>query len=204
MLEALITSRTRRDLLALLFTNPDLEFYMREISRKINSEINAVRAELQSLEDAGVLASERKGNLKYFRVNKKCPIFDELRKIIIKTEGVGSAVRDALTGSNARFSFIFGSCAKGTEVPASDVDLMVIGDIPRMEEFNEKLSNAERRIGRDINYSIYPEGEFLKKLPSNAFLSGVSFGKKIMILGEENEFKRFIEGGKRKKNKEKR
>jgi len=189
MLEALVTSKVKRKLLVLFFTNPENKFYIRELSRKTDEETNAVRRELQKLENAGILFSRMEGNLKYYAVNRKCPISEELKKIILKTEGIGNVIKTGLQKSGILFAFIYGSYAEGEERKGSDIDLMIIGNMP-IEQFNKMISDLERKIGRDINYTIYPEKEFLKKL-STGFIQDVIKGKKIMLVGEENEFKRF-------------
>ena len=190
MLKSLITSKVKRKILSLLFINPENEFYLREISKKLDEETNAVSRELKILEDGGIVLSHRKGNMKYFAVNRKCPIFNELKNIILKTDGLGSIIKNKLKDSNILFAFIYGSYAEGREGRKSDIDLMVIGEI-RMNRFNRMISNLERNIGRDINYIIYPKREFLEKSPSG-FIQKVIKDKKIMIIGEEDEFKRFV------------
>jgi predicted nucleotidyltransferase len=189
VLEALVTSRVKRKLLVLFFTNPENEFYVREIARRLKEETNAVRRELQALENGGILLSYTKGNLKYFKANKKCPIFGELKTIVLKTEGLGEVIKERLKDQKIRFAFIYGSYAKEEERKGSDIDLMVIGDVD-MAKFNQIISNLERSLGREINYLIYPEAEFLKKCLSG-FMQDVINGKKIMLIGEIDEFERF-------------
>lgn len=191
MLEALITSKVKRKLLALFFTNPENEFYIRQLSRKLDEETNAIRRGLQMLENAGILTSRAEGNLKLYKVNKNSPVFNELKGLILKTEGLGTILRQELKDKGILFAFIYGSYAEGRERKGSDIDLMVIGDVP-INEFNSIISGLERKIGRDVNYIIYPEKEFIKKL-SGGFIRDVVNGKKIMIIGDEDEFKRFIE-----------
>ncbi|MEM3030882.1 MAG: nucleotidyltransferase domain-containing protein [Candidatus Micrarchaeia archaeon] len=191
MLEALITSRVKRKLLAFFFANPENEFYIREVSKRLGEETNAVRSGLQALADAGILYSNRKGNLRYFGVNKKCPIFEELKTMLLKTEGLGDAMRKELEKSGALFAFVYGSYAEGKERKGSDIDLMVIGDI-HIDDFNKIISRIERKIGRDVNYLVYPEKEFAEKL-SSGFLRDVVRSRRIMLVGEEDAFKRFVE-----------
>ena len=84
MLEYIITSKAKRSLLKLLLTNPDREFYTREISRRTGEPLNAVRRELGYLEKAGLLRSRHAGNLKYYSVVKEFPFYPELKKIVAK------------------------------------------------------------------------------------------------------------------------
>lgn len=73
MLQNLFTSKTRVKLLTLFMMNPGREMYVREIARNTKENINAIRRELANLESIGLLKSERRGNSKYYVVNKKCP-----------------------------------------------------------------------------------------------------------------------------------
>jgi len=203
MLESLITSKTKRKLLALLFGNPEKEFYLRELARRISEPTNAVSRELEKLERAGLLIKERKANLLYFQANKKSQIYGELKAMILKTEGAGTALREELGKiGKVRFAFIYGSTARGEERAGSDIDLMIIGK-PELKKIVSFASKTEKKIGREINYLIYPESEFLKSL-ERGFIQEVIRGKKIMLVGEKSELERFIEGGKGKKSNSRR
>ena len=87
MLEKLFTSRTRVKLLTLFVMNPGKAFYVREIARATEENVNAVRRELANLEAIGSLKSERSGNAKYFQVNREMSLYHELSSMILKTEG---------------------------------------------------------------------------------------------------------------------
>ena len=83
--------------------------YVREIVRRVDENNNAVRRELKNLEDFGLLASIKKGNLKYYTVNKKMAIFSELTSIILKTEAIGKILTDNLIKTGRiKTAFIYG------------------------------------------------------------------------------------------------
>ena len=116
IMNELITSKSRRKILALFLLNADAELYFRDICRKTNEATNVAKRELNKLEDAGLLRSERKGNLRYYRVNKDFPIYKELKSIFIKTEGLGGLLSAKLKGvKGIGLAFIYGSFAKGEE-----------------------------------------------------------------------------------------
>ena len=193
MLESIITSKARRKLLALLFMNPNKSFYMREISRKISEPTNAVSSELARLEKASIIVCQRKGRMHYYQANSRCPLYGELKSIIAKTAGIGDFIRQALGGSNSiRFAFIYGSYARGDEHLASDIDIMLIGKL-RAEDVVGIFRKLESRFGREMNYSIYPPEEYLQNL-DKGFIADVNKGKKIMLVGDEDEFERFVNG----------
>ena len=72
MLERLFSSKTRVGILRLLFSNPDERYYVRQIARELGRDISGIKRELDNLDKAGLLASEKIGNLRYYTVNKSC------------------------------------------------------------------------------------------------------------------------------------
>jgi DNA-binding transcriptional regulator YhcF (GntR family) len=106
--------------------NPGREMYIREIARTTRENINSIRRELTNLEGIGLLKSERRGNLKYYVVNKKMPIYNELASIILKTEGVAKELRDSLSEIGVEMAFIYGSFANMKAGVDSDIDVETI------------------------------------------------------------------------------
>jgi predicted transcriptional regulator len=113
MLEKLFTSLTRVKLLTLFMMNPGKSFYVREIARATNENINAVRRELSNLEAIGLLKSERRGNAKYYDVNREMPLYNELTSMILKTEGVANVLQESLSELGVEMAFLYGSFASG-------------------------------------------------------------------------------------------
>jgi predicted nucleotidyltransferase/predicted transcriptional regulator with HTH domain len=189
MLEALITSKTKRKVLELLFMNSKKRFYLREICRKTDENTNAVSLELKKLQKAKITTSHKEANMIYYSANEECSIFSELKNIIAKTSGISDSLKDALGKySNIKYAFIYGSFAKGDDRPISDIDLMIIGKIDKLDKFSKSIRRLEQRYSRDINYSIYPESEFRKK-SKEGYILDVLRGKKIMLIGDESELK---------------
>jgi len=122
VLEYIITSKAKRSLLKLLLTNPDREFYTREISRRTGEPLNAIRRELGYLEKAGLVKSRHAGNLRYYSVVKEFPLYPELKKIIYATIGLGDYLADKFKDSNQiEQAFIYGSVARDEETEKSDI-----------------------------------------------------------------------------------
>src|SRR5262245_48161726 len=149
-------SKTQRRVLGLLFGNPDRSYFANEIFRLAASGIGAVHRELTALEQAGLVTATRVGAQKHYQANRKSPIFDELRGIIVKTFGVADVLRDELAplASDIRAAFIYGSIAKGGDTSSSDVDLMVIADGLSYSDLFAAAASAERRLGRKVNPTI--------------------------------------------------
>jgi predicted nucleotidyltransferase len=183
MLSNLITSKTRLKILGLFLINPGKEYYLRDIARRLKENINSVRRELKNLEDAGIVKSRREATLKYYAVNKENPIYDELKSIYLKTEGIGDELRKELAKTGKiETAYIYGSYAKGTEKPASDIDLMIIGEVDQ-GRLAAVVGALESRIGREINYSVFTSKEYkLKEKKNDPYITDVSRGKKIKLI----------------------
>jgi len=184
MLEYFITSKTKRNLLKLFLTNPERPFYTREIARLTGEPLNAVRRELGYLERTGLLKSRREGNLKYFAVVKEFPFYTELKKIIYATVGLGDYLRDRMENSEAvELAFIYGSVAKGEEREKSDIDLFVVGEIEE-EELHKLVSDIEKEIGREINYTLMTKKEFDQRSErGEPFITRIEKEEKLMLKG---------------------
>jgi len=106
----------------------------------------------------------------------------------LKTEAVGDRLREALTGlRDIRVAFIYGSTAKGTESPSSDVDLMVIGEVD-LDALDRAIDSIEEEIGRTVNYTLFRVEEWQKRVAQgHSFLTDVLTHDKIFVIGDEDE-----------------
>lgn len=188
MLEELMGSRTRGKILSLFFLHPDEEFYVREIVRKVKENHNSVRRELNKLTNLGVLLSNRKGNLRYFQINKKFPIYEELKMIYVKTDGIGNEIKNILEEQKRiEMAFIYGSWAEGKERLLSDIDLFIVGEVDE-DMLIESLNTLEKKLSREINYVIFDKDELKRRLEKkDPFVKNVVKGRKIILFGEPSE-----------------
>ncbi len=190
MLQKLFTSKTRVKLLTLFMMNPEREMYVREIARNTKENINAIRRELANLEGIGLLKSERRGNSKYYVVNKKMPIYNELASIILKTEGVAKELQDSLSEIGVEIAFIYGSFASGKAGVDSDVDIFIIGEVNE-DELIIKIRDVEKKLSREINYVLFTVKEFEEREKSkDPFVLNVLREPKIMLVGDLNDLRR--------------
>ena len=81
MFEQLFGSKTRVKLLSLFLNNPNRPYYVREITRKVDEQINSVRRELSNLLAIGIIRSESNNNRLYYEVNQKYQFYAPLRSI---------------------------------------------------------------------------------------------------------------------------
>jgi DNA-binding transcriptional ArsR family regulator len=190
----LFSSKVRVEILGALFLDPEKPLYIREIERKTGQDFKGISRELTNLYDIGLLKVHREGNLKYYRLNKKFLIYQELRDIFLKTSGAVAVIGDALAGvAGIDFAFVYGSYATGLEREMSDIDLMVICAIP-LEDLLKILRGPEERLARDVNHSLYDTEEVRKRCRENdPFIAGVMAGQKIMLIGDEDGLRRAVE-----------
>ncbi len=185
MLEKLFTSNTRVKLLMLFLLNPETEMYVREIARRTDENTNAIRRELKNLEEIGLLTSARKGNLKYYTVNKSMSIYAELTNIILKTEAVGKILTENLMKlGEIKAAFIYGSFATGSAGGSSDIDLFIIGHVHE-DELIRCIEKLETQLSREINYVLFTPDELAGRIRNNdPFVQNVLKEKKVMLIGE--------------------
>ncbi len=193
MLEKLLRSNAEVKVLGVVLFSDGL--HLREIARRAGASSSEAKRELDILVSAGMLRAEKKGNLSLFYLEESCPFLQELKGLYSKTEGVFAQLEKALEKiPGIEYAFVYGSFARGEYGAKSDVDLMVVGE-PDMGELNSRIMNVEAKVFREINYSVYPRKEFHRKATLSGFLRRVLSEKKVMLCGEENEFKRVIEKG---------
>jgi len=194
MLETILGSKLRSKVLGWLFTHPDERYFVRQLTSLLKEDSTNVSRELIRLEKTGVLVSTKEGKQKYYQANRKSPVYNELHGLIVKTMGVADVLRSALAPSAGRIkvAFIFGSIAIGNEDKASDIDVMVVGDIS-FGDVVFLLSPAEEKLKREINTVVYPLAEFTKKVKTDHhFVKTVIEGKKIFLVGDESELARLV------------
>lgn len=186
--------KTRRSILALLFSHPDESFYLRQIIRMAGVATGAGQRELKWLSDTGIIKRMVRGNQVYYQANSECPVFTEIKSLMIKTVAVGDILRSALAplAEHIVLALLYGSIARAAENKDSDVDVLVVGDVT-FGEIVEKISPAQKILGREINPTVYPASELQKKLANgNHFLKSVLGDDMIFLIGNENELRRLV------------
>ena len=177
--------KTRRGVLALTYCHPEESFHLRRIARFVGAGMGVVQREVQQLTEVGILVRTHSGRQVYYQANRACPVFEELRSLVTKTAGVVDVLRDALVpcGDRITVAFVFGSVARGTQTRESDVDLLVIGEVT-FGEVVDALTEAQERVGREVNPSVYPRREFQEKVQGgHHFLTQVLAEPKLFLVG---------------------
>jgi predicted nucleotidyltransferase len=194
MLETLLSSQSRAKLLGLFFLNPHNRYYLRQIESLTKLSLRTVQREVARLESCGLLVKEIEGNRTYYKANRESSIFPEVKGIVMKTEGLGALLQEAVEGLDIDVAFVYGSFAGNRETPESDIDLMVVGDVTN-RKLHAALSKSEAFSRREVNTAVISPSEFRDRLArKDHFLNEVLKGPKIFIVGNENELDGFAEG----------
>lgn len=184
-------TKNRAALLRLFYTNPDQSYYMHEIGRILGKKPGYFQRTLNTMVDDRILVSEPKANARYFKANKDYPLYEELKSIVFKTVGVLGSIQEIFQSlGGVQYCFIYGSFARNEQTSMSDIDLVVVGDVDE-DIINKQLDRLEQVLKREINYKIYTLGEFRRVLRNEEpFISEVMRGRKIMVIGDENELRK--------------
>ena len=188
----LLFGETRGRILSLLFGAPDRSFFVRQIARQVETSVGTVQRELTLLAAAGLIERTPVGSQVFFRANRAHPAFHELHGLLAKTIGVFHLLEQALThfAPRIRFAFVYGSVARAEDTAASDVDLMVVGDVS-LDEILDAVSPVEKQIGGPVNPTIYTLHDFTSRFESgNHFLRSLENSTKVFLISDENAFRK--------------
>lgn len=188
-------TRNRAQLLSLFLTNPDQAFYLQEVGRIVGKKPGTFQRTINNMENEGILVSEYRGNARYFRANKQYPLYKELRSIVFKTSGVAGSIQEALGRvGDIEHAFIYGSYARDKDNYMSDVDLLIIGECDE-DKLVTELDRLERRLQREINYTLYTLAEFKRQVNRNdPFLRAIQRDRKVTLAGDPDELRKVLKG----------
>ena len=163
MIDQLFGSKTRVKLLQLFYSNTNRSFYVREITRKIDEQINSVRRELANLLSIGIIVSRNENNKLFYEVNQKFEYNNALSEIFSNknTKNEGGAIVSGLNKDenifksigNVELAFYTGQF---TNDETSGIDLMIVGDVNKnkLEKF---IIELEAQENKNIRYHCYDE-----------------------------------------------
>ena len=196
MIDALFGSKTRVKLLHLFMNNPGKSFYVREITRLIDEQINSVRRELSNMLTVGIITSDTSDNKLFYEVNQRYEHYVPLRAIFSDQKNAaimhapGSASNDwhqhisDLPG--VRIAIAAGMLVRGSH---SKVDLLLVGNIA-----NARLKNAIKAIeeleGRELNYSMIAYDEFYYRLSvRDKFITEILNSNHVVVVDSDKILK---------------
>lgn len=194
-LSATLFGKTRRAVLALLYSHVDESFYLRQIVRAAGVGMGSVQRELKKLSESGIILRTTRGKQIYYKANPDCPIYDELKSLVMKTAGIGDILKAAFVPLTdlINVAFLFGSLVRGDERSSSDVDVLVVGNVS-FAEVVSALEQVQETIRREINPIVYPPKEFRSKLAADHhFLKTTLNNPKLFLIGDEHELAKLAE-----------
>ncbi len=187
-LKDLFVSQVRVDILKLFLLRPGARYHVRGITRRVDTEINAVRRELDNLVSLGLLKKTPQKNRLYYSVKEDFPFLDELLGMIVKEEGLGRALTRGRRFGDAKLAFISIPYLKGRVASPNEIDLLIVGRVPS-QKIARLVKAEEKRRNQEINYTILSEGEFeaLKKR-RDPFLLAAVFQPKVVLTPEAEKY----------------
>jgi predicted nucleotidyltransferase len=184
-------SESQSRLFRWLFGQPERSFHLSELRRLTGLGSASLQRELRKLNEAGLVSSERVGNLRRIQANPKSPIFGELVTLTRKTLGIEPMLREALLPliPRLRAAWVYGSVAKQTDNAMSDIDVMIVGENLALGEVLEQLLPLEAGLGRKINPTCYSSAEFeRRRAEPDSFVNRVLAQPILPLVGEIDEF----------------
>ena len=162
MLKRLFTSNTRIKLLSTFLANEDQEYYIRELTRKLDEQINSIRRELNNLKKMGFLKSKMKARKKYYFVNTEFIILDELRSIFAKVLASKHGIANDIEKIGAVKILVLSGQFTNQD---SDLDMLIVGDIDK-----DKLAsyiNDQISTEKPVKFAIMSEEDYKYRLSCN-------------------------------------
>lgn len=167
-------SKTRAEVLRLLFDQPGKESHLRNLARDAGLSPSSLLRELTSLVEMELVISQRDGNRHYYRANEQHPLYPELRGLVQKTSGMTAEIQRALINvEGVDAVLIFGSTAADAMSSSSDIDLLVLG-AAGLRKVTSALRGLGLRFNRELNPVCFTIKEWAEKLSR-----GDIFAKKV-------------------------
>ena len=192
MIDSLFGSKTRVKLLHLFLNNPEKSFYVREITRMIDEQINSVRRELANMVSVGIVQQDAIDNKLYYSVNEDYPYIKPLAAIFSdkNTEGgMGAASgvfwKDSLGRMRGlRLAIISGKLVVGS---SSAVDLLLVGDDMSAVTIKNLVKKIEKDRKIEINYAVISYDDFYYRMSvKDRFIMDIIRNKHSVLVDTEN------------------
>lgn len=200
MVEQLFGSKTRVKLLQLFYSNPNRSFYVREITRKIDEQINSVRRELSNLLSIGIIVSDNTNNRLYYEVNQKYEYYAPLQEIF------GGGVKKSISRKSASTSVAVGDestavasdlksvghidlavyTGQFTRDESAGVDFFVVGEV-NPNALQKYVDELEAKEGKSIRYTVMTLSDFQYRQQINdRFAVAIMNAKKQVLVDLHN------------------
>lgn len=186
MLADFITSKSRIKLLNIFLASPFEMYHVRDLVRRTDDEINAVRRELAFLEKKGILIKEPRSNRVYYSLAKSYPYYNDLLGVGAKTTGLGGEIiKNKIKLGKVKYVMLNGRFTRKAKKNKDEVDLLVVGTVV-LPELAVLVRNEEARLGLEINYTVMSEEEFdFRKSRRDPFVLEILSAPRVMVIGDE-------------------
>jgi hypothetical protein len=186
MLADLITSKSRVKLLSVFLASPTEMYHVRDLVRRTEDEINAVRRELAFLEKSGILTKEPRANRIYYALSKNYPFYPDLLHTGAKIVGLGAEIlKNRAKVGKLKYVMFSGKFVRRLPKEMDDVDLLVVGTVV-LPELALLVRTEEKRINTEINYTAMTEEEFeFRKKKHDPFILRILGGSRVVVIGDE-------------------
>jgi hypothetical protein len=186
MVEQLFGSKTRVKLLQLFYGNPNRSFFVREITRKIDEQINSVRRELSNLLNIGIIVSENTNNKLYYEVNQKYEFYDPLLTIFGGGKKASTVSKDADSVDDeykalGKVELVIYT-GQFTRDERAGVDLLLVGNINK-NALDKFITELEAKEGKELRYTVFSLADFqYRQQIKDRFITGILEAKKQVVL----------------------
>lgn len=182
MLKSLFASEKRVKLVTIILLSPNKAYTARQLAKESGVPLASVRKEITNLQDLGLLRAETKDS---WTAKKDFIIYPELRALIAKAQLLSSQkfIDNLKKNTDPKLLALTGFFT-GDELVKTDI--LVVGKLKR-RPFFKLLSELEKDVDREINYTIMDEAEFLyRREVMDIFLYNILMGKTIFLIDHLN------------------
>src|SRR5688572_11146468 len=185
-MEELFVSKVRVKILQLFLTSKDDIMHVRDIVRRVDEEINAVRRELARMEKFGMVTSEWRANRRFYKFRKDYRFYHELLGFVVKSTGLGGGIiKNKANLGKIKYALMAVRFATNSVSGPEDVDLLVVGQIV-LPGLQALVADEQTKRDKEINYSYMDEAEFSFRVRRrDPFILKVLTQARIMLIGDE-------------------
>jgi hypothetical protein len=192
MIEQLFGSKTRVKLLQLFYSNPNRSFYVREITRKIDEQINSVRRELSNLLNVGIITSDNTNNKLYYEVNQQFEYFEPLQQIFgggvknVKKAADGDETAEETGLKAVGHIDLAVYTGQFTRDESAGVDFFIVGEVNH-NALQKYVDELEKKENKSIRYTVMSLSDFkYRQQIRDRFAVGIAQAKKQVLIDEHN------------------
>lgn len=181
MLKALFSSMARVKLLKLfLLSDEGKEFFVRELTRELDEQINSIRRELHNLEKIKMLTSKSRNRKKYYKINPSFPVLKEMRSIFQKAESMPVKILKKIEKMGRLDLLVLTGSFVGEK---GNVDLVVVGKLDKTKLTEYLSSELGKELKREIKYSVFDREDFFYRLRcKDKFSQDLLLNEKNLII----------------------